>query len=58
MARNTGQGKRRGAVKNRVQVMNPVTRKFVKIDTTTGRIVDTKKTRGPYKGVRDVTRST
>ena len=58
MARNTGQGKRRGAVKNRVQVMNPVTRKFVKIDTTTGRIVDTKKTNGPYKGVRDVTRST
>ena len=58
MATNTGQSRRKGAVKNRVQVMNPVTERFVKIDTTTGRIVDTKKTRGPYKGVRDVTRST
>jgi hypothetical protein len=35
----------------RVQVKNPVTNRWVKIDTTNGRIVDTKKSPGPYKGV-------
>lgn len=51
MATNTGKGFRRGAVKNRVQVLNPLTRRWVKLDTTTGRIVDHKKTPGPYKGI-------
>jgi hypothetical protein len=41
-----------GAVKSRVQVKNPVTDRWVKIDTNTGRIIDHKKTPGPYKGVR------
>jgi hypothetical protein len=41
-----------GAVKSRVQVKNPVTNRWVKIDTNTGRIIDHKKTPGPYKGVR------
>jgi glutamate dehydrogenase/leucine dehydrogenase len=41
-----------GAVKSRVQVKNPVTDRWVKVDTNTGRIIDHKKTPGPYKGVR------
>jgi hypothetical protein len=36
---------------NRVQVKNPVTDRWVKLDIKTGRIVDTKKSPGPYKGV-------
>ena len=46
--RSTG---RTGSVKSRVQVLNPVTNRWVKIDTNTGRIVDHKKSPGPYKGV-------
>lgn len=56
MATNTGHSGRKGAVKDRVQAKNPVTGRYVKIDTATGRIVDQKKTPGPYKGVREVTR--
>lgn len=52
MATNTNKGSRQGAVKNRVQVKNPLTGRYVKLDTRTGRIVDHKKTEGPYKGVR------
>jgi hypothetical protein len=55
MAKNTGAGSRQGAVRERVQALNPVTKRYVKIDTSTGRIVDHKKTAGPYKGVREVT---
>lgn len=51
MAKNTGQSTRKGAVKDRTQVLNPVTQRWVKVDTTTGRIVDHKKSPGPYKGV-------
>lgn len=58
MATNTGAGSRKGAVKDRVQALNPVTKRYVKIDTSTGRIVDHKRTAGPYKGVREVTRKT
>jgi hypothetical protein len=58
MAKNTGSGSRRGAVKDRVQALNPVTKRYVKIDTSTGRIVDHKKTAGPYKAVREVTTKT
>ena len=54
MATNTGSGSRKGAVKGRVQALNPVTKRYVKIDTSTGRIVEHKKTAGPYKGVREV----
>ena len=54
MAKNTGEGGRKGAVKNRVQALNPVTQRYVKIDTTTGRIVAQKKSADPYKGVRVV----
>jgi len=51
MAKQTKSG-RAGAVKDRVQVKNPVTDRWVKIDTRTGRIVDHKKTAGPYKSIR------
>jgi len=51
MAKQTSSGKT-GEVKGRVQVKNPVTNRWVKIDTNSGRIVDHKKTTGPYKGVR------
>lgn len=57
MAKNTGEGGRKGAVKSRVQTVNPVTGRYVKIDTETGRIIDQKKSDGPYKGVREVTLS-
>ena len=53
MAKNTGDGSRKGAVKDRLQALNPVTKRYVKIDTSTGRIVDHKKTAGPYKGVQE-----
>lgn len=56
MAKNTGEGSRKGAVKERVQALNPVTQRYVKIDTSTGRIIDQKKTDGPYKGIREVSR--
>jgi hypothetical protein len=46
---NTG---RSAAVKDRVQVKNPVTNRWVKLDTNSGRIVDHKKSPGPYKGVK------
>jgi hypothetical protein len=51
MARNTGSDARKGAVRDRVQVENPVTKRWIKIDTTTGKIVDHKKSPGPYKGI-------
>ncbi len=54
MAKNNGSGSRKGAIKERVQALNPVTKRYVKIDTSTGRIIDHKKTAGPYKGVREV----
>lgn len=51
MAKQTDSG-RVGAVKDRVQVKNPITDRWVKLDTKSGRIVDHKKSPGPYKGVR------
>lgn len=56
MATNSGKGNRAGAVRKRVQALNPATGRYVKIDTSTGRIVDHKKTPGPYKGVREVSK--
>lgn len=52
MATNTEKGYRRGAVKDRVQVLNPITKRWVKLDTKTGRIIAHKRTPGPYKGIR------
>jgi len=50
--RQTTPAQNSGKTKNRVQVKNPVTNRYVKIDTTTGRIIGHKKTKGPYKGIR------
>ena len=52
MTKNTGKETRSGAVKNRVQIKNPVTGRYVKMDTRTGRIIDHKKSEGPYKGIK------
>jgi len=57
MSKNTGNSGRSGAVKERVQTINPVTGRYVKIDTSTGRILDQKRTPGPYKGIKDLTRT-
>lgn len=43
---------KKGAVKGRVQALNPKTGRWIKIDTETGKIISQKKTLGPYKGVR------
>ena len=56
MAKNTGDGYRQGPVKDRVQMKNPVSGKYVKIDSSTGRIVAQKSSEGPFKGVRDITK--
>ena len=39
-------------VKDRIQVKNPRTEKYVKIDTKKGGIVGHKKSSGPYKDVK------
>lgn len=51
MAKNTGNGHRNGAVKDRSQVQNPKTGDYVKRDTDTGRFIDVKKGGEPFKGV-------
>jgi hypothetical protein len=56
MGKSTGQSGRSSAIKGRVQAKNPVTDRYVKIDKSTGRIIDQKKTPGPYKGIKDITR--
>jgi len=50
MATNTGEGYRKGSVKDRTQVLNPQNDTFVKRDTDTGRFMDVKKGE-PFKGV-------
>lgn len=47
-----GDNARVGAVKDRSQVLNPKTGKFVKRDTTTGEFMDQKADDKPFKGVR------
>ncbi|WGF91714.1 MULTISPECIES: hypothetical protein [Aequorivita] len=48
----TGDNARKGAVKQRSQVLNPKTNLFVKRDNETGRFMDVKTTGGKFKGVR------
>lgn len=50
VAKNTGKGSRRGAVKNRSEFKHP-NGTHVKRDTQTGRIMNVSK--NPHKGVRD-----
>lgn len=53
MAKNApyGDGHRIGAVKDRVQVLNPHNHKWTKIDTNTGKFIDQKADNKPFKGV-------
>ena len=48
----TGDGRRKGAVRQRSQTHNPKTGTWVKRDTTTGRFMDIKSDNKPFKGVR------
>ena len=52
MAKNTGEGFRRGAVKGRSQVENPQSGRYTKRDTATGEFIDQKADEKPFKGVR------
>jgi hypothetical protein len=54
MAKNApiGDSARKGAVRQRSQVFNPVTDTWVKRDATNGQFMDQKKDGDPFKGVR------
>jgi hypothetical protein len=54
MAKNSpvGDNARRGAVRDRSQVYNPVTENWTKRDRDNGRFMDQKKDGDPFKGVR------
>ncbi len=54
MAKNKpiGDNARKGAVKQRSQVLNPKTNLYVKRDSETGKFMDVKTTSGKFKGVR------
>lgn len=51
MAKNTGEGFRKGAVDNRIQVHNPRNDSWTKRDSGTGHFIDQKQSPGPFKGV-------
>lgn len=51
MAGNTGENHRNGAVKDRKQVHNPQNDRWVKVDTETGKFMDQKADKKPFKGV-------
>lgn len=51
MAKNTGEGYRQGAVKERTQAENPQTGDWVKRDRETGEFMDVKEDGEPFKGV-------
>lgn len=55
MGKNTGNGHRNGAVKNRTQVYNPSNNLFIKRNTTTGQFISAKST--PYKGIKQENKS-
>lgn len=47
-----GDGHRKGAVRDRSQVFNPKSERFVKRDSDSGRFMDQKADDKPFKGVR------
>lgn len=49
MAGNTGEGYRKGAIKERSQTFNQTNNMYIKRDTTTGRFIASSKTK--FKGV-------
>lgn len=51
MAKNTGDGFRKGSVTDRTQVHNPKTDNWVKRDTNSGKFIDQKSDGTPFKGV-------
>lgn len=51
MAKNTGDGHRNGAVKDRTQTQNPKTGNWTKRNSETGQFMDQKKDGTPFKGV-------
>jgi hypothetical protein len=51
MAKNTGENTRKGAVKNKEQVLNTKTDKWTKKDSATGKFTDVKSDGTPFKGV-------
>ena len=53
MARNTGEGSRRGSVNDRTQTKT-LGGNYVKRDTDTGRFIDQKQGGKPFKGVAKV----
>lgn len=50
MAKNTGEGFRRGSVDDRTQFRGPIGH-WIKRDTDTGRFMDQKSGSSPFKGV-------
>ena len=48
----SGDGHRNGAVTGRSQVYNPQNDRWVKRDANTGRFIDQKSDKEPFKGVR------
>ncbi len=52
MAKNTGDNHRRGEVRRRSQVRNPVTQRWVKRDVQTGEFLDVKEDGTPFRGVQ------
>ena len=51
MAKNTGEGYRKGAVKDRTQIQNPKTGNWTKRDANTGKFIDVKQDGEPFKCV-------
>jgi hypothetical protein len=47
-----GDARRNGAVRGRSQTYNPRTERWTKRDVETGRFIDQKSDRRPFKGVR------
>ncbi|MBF0612821.1 MAG: hypothetical protein HQL55_16990 [Magnetococcales bacterium] len=53
MATNTGQNHRKGSVKDRTQVQNPINGNYTKRNTKTGLFIDQKQDGKPFKGVAE-----
>lgn len=51
MAKNTGEGFRRGSIDDRTQVHNPKIDRWIKRDADNGRFMDQKVDGDPFKGV-------
>ena len=51
MNRNVREIPESGTIEDRIQIENPVTGLYVKMDTRTGRVVGHKKTKGAYKRI-------